>query len=132
VYARAGLDLIIDVNGYFDAGAAGPTGPTGPSGPSGPTGAQGPAGSSNIVQVISNFSAAPGIFYAARMTCLAPTLRVVGGGVFIGESPGVPGSSDLTYMQYSFPLGTSEWEIRLKNDGTTYTNPVTAYAICVQ
>ena len=29
VYARVGLDLIIDVNGYFDTGAAGPTGPTG-------------------------------------------------------------------------------------------------------
>jgi len=24
VYARVGLDLIIDVNGYFDTGAAGP------------------------------------------------------------------------------------------------------------
>jgi hypothetical protein len=53
VYARVGLDLIIDVNGYFDTGAAGPTGPQGPAGadgaqgpggPQGPTGAQGPQG----------------------------------------------------------------------------------------
>jgi len=47
VYARAGLDLIIDVNGYFDTGAAGPTGPQGvqgPAGPIGPTGAPGSAG----------------------------------------------------------------------------------------
>jgi collagen triple helix repeat protein len=47
VYARFGLDLIIDVNGYFDTGAAGPTGPqgaTGPGGPIGPDGPQGPQG----------------------------------------------------------------------------------------
>ena len=41
VFAKVGLDLVIDVNGYFDTGAAGPTGPTGPIGP---TGAPGPAG----------------------------------------------------------------------------------------
>jgi hypothetical protein len=48
VYARFGLDLIIDVNGYFDTGAAGPTGPTGPAGvdgAQGPQGLPGPAGS---------------------------------------------------------------------------------------
>jgi hypothetical protein len=47
VYARFGLDLIIDVNGYFDTGAAGPTGPTGPAGvdgAQGPQGTPGPAG----------------------------------------------------------------------------------------
>jgi hypothetical protein len=44
VYAKVGLDLIIDVNGYFDTGAAGPTGPTGPAGPIGPTGATGQTG----------------------------------------------------------------------------------------
>jgi hypothetical protein len=30
--AFVGLDLIIDVNGYFDTGAAGQTGPIGPTG----------------------------------------------------------------------------------------------------
>jgi hypothetical protein len=50
VYSRVGVDLIIDVNGYFDTGAAGPPGPIGPIGPIGPTGptgatgAQGPTG----------------------------------------------------------------------------------------
>src|SRR5437867_10782856 len=42
VFVQVNLDLIIDVNGYFDTGAAGPTGPTGPQGP---TGADGLAGS---------------------------------------------------------------------------------------
>src|SRR5437773_1271597 len=47
VYARVGLDVIIDVNGYFDTGAAGPTGPTGAQGPvgfAGPMGATGATG----------------------------------------------------------------------------------------
>ena len=50
VFVQVNLDLIIDVNGYFDAGAAGPTGPTGPQGPTGADGlagsqgAQGPTG----------------------------------------------------------------------------------------
>jgi hypothetical protein len=47
VFARVNTDLIIDVNGYFDTGAAGPTGPTGPTGAAGaagPTGPIGPAG----------------------------------------------------------------------------------------
>jgi hypothetical protein len=44
VYARQNLDLIIDVNGYFDTGAAGPTGPTGADGAPGADGATGPAG----------------------------------------------------------------------------------------
>ena len=49
-YALVGLDLVIDVNGYYDTGAAGPPGPTGDTGPQGPpgptgdTGAQGPVG----------------------------------------------------------------------------------------
>src|SRR5262245_794685 len=50
VYPKVGLDVIIDINGYFDTGAAGPTGPTGPPGltgdpgPTGPPGALGPTG----------------------------------------------------------------------------------------
>jgi collagen triple helix repeat protein len=44
VFARVGLDLVIDVNGYFDTGAAGPTGPTGPQGPNGQVGLTGPQG----------------------------------------------------------------------------------------
>ncbi len=48
LYALVGIDLVIDVNGYYDTGAAGPTGPTGPTGPVGPTGpgggATGPTG----------------------------------------------------------------------------------------
>ena len=42
VYARVALDLIIDVNGYFDTGAAGPPGPTGPAGVDGAIGPTGP------------------------------------------------------------------------------------------
>jgi hypothetical protein len=44
VQARFGLDLIIDINGYFDTGAAGPTGATGADGAQGPAGPQGPMG----------------------------------------------------------------------------------------
>jgi hypothetical protein len=44
VYPKVGLDLIIDVNGYFDTGAAGPQGATGPQGPTGAAGPQGPLG----------------------------------------------------------------------------------------
>jgi hypothetical protein len=44
VYARVGVDVIIDVNGYFDTGAAGPTGPTGAQGPAGATGPMGSTG----------------------------------------------------------------------------------------
>jgi hypothetical protein len=44
VYPKVGLDLIIDVNGYFDTGAAGPQGATGPQGPTGAAGPQGPQG----------------------------------------------------------------------------------------
>ena len=56
VFARVTTDLIIDVNGYFDTGAAGPTGRTGTdrgapgrrgaTGPTGPEGADGTAGRS--------------------------------------------------------------------------------------
>jgi hypothetical protein len=49
VYARVGLDLIIDVNGYFDTGAAGPTGPQGVQGPAGPIGATGATGSAGPI-----------------------------------------------------------------------------------
>ena len=35
VFARVATDLIIDVNGYFDLGAAGARGATGPTGPAG-------------------------------------------------------------------------------------------------
>jgi hypothetical protein len=45
VYPRVGLDLIIDINGYYDTGAAGATGPAGPTGPPGPTGPTGLTGS---------------------------------------------------------------------------------------
>ena len=51
VFARVATDLVIDITGYFDAGAAGSSGPTGPTGadgaigPMGPTGANGATGS---------------------------------------------------------------------------------------
>jgi hypothetical protein len=48
VYAKVGIDVVIDVNGYFDAGAAGPTGPTGPTGADGLPGPQGPTGADGI------------------------------------------------------------------------------------
>jgi hypothetical protein len=44
VYPRVGLDVIIDINGYYDSGAAGPTGATGPPGGPGDPGATGPIG----------------------------------------------------------------------------------------
>jgi hypothetical protein len=44
VYSKAGTNFVIDVNGYFDTGAAGPTGPTGPQGTAGPAGPTGPQG----------------------------------------------------------------------------------------
>jgi hypothetical protein len=68
VQARFALDLIIDVNGYFDTGAAGPTGPTGtagltgpagPIGPQGPQGVQGPVGPQGPGAVKISVSLAP-------------------------------------------------------------------------
>jgi hypothetical protein len=44
IYALVATDLVVDVTGYFDAGAAGPTGPAGPPGPVGDDGATGPTG----------------------------------------------------------------------------------------
>jgi hypothetical protein len=36
VYPKVNTHLVVDVNGYYDTGAAGPRGPTGPAGPTGP------------------------------------------------------------------------------------------------
>jgi hypothetical protein len=61
VFARVELDLIIDVNGYFDTGAAVPTGATGPMGPAGavgPTGAIGPTGPTGPEGVPGNLALA--------------------------------------------------------------------------
>jgi hypothetical protein len=44
LYSKAAAHVVIDVNGYYDTGAAGPTGPEGPQGPAGVDGATGPAG----------------------------------------------------------------------------------------
>jgi len=44
LYPRVGTQVVIDVNGYFDTGAAGPQGPQGPAGPQGPQGPGGPQG----------------------------------------------------------------------------------------
>jgi hypothetical protein len=44
VFTSSGIDFVIDVNGYFDTGAAGPAGPAGPTGPAGATGPAGPIG----------------------------------------------------------------------------------------
>ena len=50
LYSKVETHVIIDVNGYYDTGAAGPEGPAGPqgeigpAGPAGPQGEQGPAG----------------------------------------------------------------------------------------
>ena len=49
VYAWVGLDLVIDVNGYFDTGVAGPTGPHGATGPGGPIGPPGVTGSAGTI-----------------------------------------------------------------------------------
>jgi hypothetical protein len=44
LYPRVGTHVVIDVNGYYDTGAAGPQGPAGPQGEQGAVGAAGPAG----------------------------------------------------------------------------------------
>jgi len=160
VYARVGLDLIIDVNGYFDTGAAGPTGPTGPEGPTGPAGPigptgaagpagptgpqgtqgpqgpQGPAGFSTIWRPTADFTVIRGTFTERYLNCgnTAPNSRVVGGGVEIRDTPGFPGSSSLAFVQYSTPWGAgggTGWMVRVRNDSTTFDNPATLYAICV-
>ena len=59
VFAKVGTDLVIDVNGYFDTGAAGPTGPTGPAGAQGVPGPAGPTGPQGI----------PGNLALASQTC---------------------------------------------------------------
>lgn len=47
--AGATSDILVDVTGYFIAGAAGPEGPEGPEGPQGLQGPQGPEGTSPVV-----------------------------------------------------------------------------------
>jgi len=68
VFARVTTDLIIDVNGYFDTGAAGPTGPIGPAGSTGatgsigltgPPGATGPTGATGNIGLASQLCVAP-------------------------------------------------------------------------
>jgi hypothetical protein len=130
VFAKAGLDLIIDVNGYFDTGAAGPTGPTGPSGPSGPSGPPGPAGLSSIGRVTHDFTALWGINVGVHVSCPGSNPRVIGGGAQIRDKPGFPGSSNASYVPYSFPAGTGTWEVWVRTSGSI-DNPATAYAICV-
>jgi hypothetical protein len=44
LYSKVGAHVVIDVNGYYDTGAAGPMGPAGPAGPEGPAGPTGPVG----------------------------------------------------------------------------------------
>jgi hypothetical protein len=130
VYSRVGVDLIIDVNGYFDTGAPGPTGPQGPGGPAGPQGGPGPAGFSSIAQVTRDWTATRGTLTNMFVDCAAPNSRVIAGGAAIRDNQGSPGSSNLSFVQHSSPLGGS-WVVRVRNDGNTFDNPVTVYAICV-
>jgi hypothetical protein len=44
LYPRVGTHVVIDVNGYYDTGAAGPQGPAGATGAAGPQGEVGPIG----------------------------------------------------------------------------------------
>jgi len=94
VYALVGIDLVIDVNGYYDTGAAGPAGPTGPQGPAGPTGATGATGATGppgpntylslacpTGQVLTGFDAGGGIVCSPRVSgggsiCYAPPLTL--------------------------------------------------------
>jgi hypothetical protein len=132
VYSKVGVDLIIDVNGYFDTGAAGPTGPTGPSGPSGPTGGPGPAGFTSFAQVTTEWTATRGSFTNMFVDCTAPNSRVLAGGARIRDNPGSLGSSNLSFVQHSSPsVSGNAWEVRVRNDGNNFDNPVTVYAICV-
>jgi hypothetical protein len=81
VYARVGLDLIIDVNGYFDTGAAGPTGPQGATGPNGATGPQGPAGAPPTLanQVCSGLQAARGFDANGNIVCVDTNVATFSG-----------------------------------------------------
>jgi hypothetical protein len=96
VYSRVGADLIIDVNGYFGAGAAGPTGPRGPTGPAGPTGPKGATGSTGPAgpQGPTGPQGLPGTFTAAN--CSYVTGAFVSGtnanGGFTASSVTCPGN----------------------------------------
>jgi collagen triple helix repeat protein len=76
VFARFGLDLIIDVNGYFDTGAAGATGPTGATGAQGPAGPQGPTGPQGV-QGVQGPTGAAGPSGVADTGCPGPRVRGV-------------------------------------------------------
>jgi hypothetical protein len=115
-----------------DQGIQGLPGLKGDKGDQGIQGIQGPPGFSNITRPLLDFNATRGSFSTASVTCQTPTTRVVGGGVDIRDNPGFSGSSDKTWVQFSRPLpGGNGWFVRVRNDGTTFDNPSTIYAICV-
>jgi collagen triple helix repeat protein len=115
-----------------DKGDTGIQGPPGLKGDKGDTGIQGPPGFSSIARPTFDFNAVRGGFTTASVTCQTPTARVVGGGVDIRDNPGFAGSSNLTWVQFSRPLpGGNGWFVRVRNDGNTFDNPATVYAICV-
>jgi hypothetical protein len=134
VYSRVGADLIFDVNGYFVVGAAGPPGATGPQGPGGavgPPGGPGPDGFSSIARPTFDFTAVHGTISTGSVFCTPPNSRVIGGGAEIKYNPGSPNSSSLTFLNDSHPADSGNgWMVRVRNNGNTFDNPVTVYAIC--
>jgi hypothetical protein len=115
-----------------DKGDQGIQGSPGLKGDKGDTGIQGPPGFSTITRPTFDFNATHGGFSTASVTCQTPTTRVVGGGVDIRDNPGFGGSSNLTWVQFSRPQpGGNGWFVRVRNDGNTFDNPATVYAICV-
>ena len=97
VYAKVGIDLVMDVNGYFDTGAAGPVGPTGPQGTpgaTGPTGPIGPQGPGSVTSVGSGAGLTGGPIIGAG------TLAVATGGIVSGMvANGAIGAAQINQAQ---------------------------------
>jgi collagen triple helix repeat protein len=146
VFARVNTDFIIDVNGYFDAGAAGPTGPTGPAGATGPTGPQGvpgptgpqgpqgiqgiqgPAGFSSIAPFGVATSVAASSTASVTANCFnANTPRAIAGGFEMSDSLG-----PFANLLQSRPTNDgSGWVVRIQNTGNSQSIPITVWVVCV-
>ena len=138
VQARFGLDLIIDVNGYFDTGAAGPTGPTGPQGPQGAQGAAGPVGPTGATGptglagsgVIANSQSGANTFFTALNTCV----NYAGGSVtIVAAGPGtvlVTANAQVIYYhtagtldEFQLAIGSTPTDCGSSFDDVTVRTP---------
>ena len=86
LYARVGTDVVLDVSGYFDAGAAGPPGPEGPQGPAGPQGPEGPTGPQGPQGPIGPQGppgvSAPGVYSGTLITGRSDDPELLAAGLF--------------------------------------------------